>query len=123
MPNVLKQQVSGIKEFLSRVTLIEFLVAVSLGSVFASVVSTVVKEVLTPLLNVGLDVSLGEHFWIIKCRGGPKKEYETVDEARANGCAVVGYGRVVQAALVFAAQVLATYLLLKILFGLQIIKQ
>jgi large conductance mechanosensitive channel len=109
-----KNGVTSFRTFITRPTLIDFLVAVSLGAVFTSMVTTLVKEVLVPLLFSQSLSKPGAKFWVVTEGRTKDVVYTSVDEARADGAAVVAYGRLMQAVAVFVGQALAVYAVMRL---------
>lgn len=102
------------KEFLSRQTLLEFFVAVSLGSVFTPIVTNLTTEVILPLLTSWTNSTAGDLF-VVVAKGRKGVKYNSIDEAREDGAVVVGYGRVLKAIFVFMIHALAVYTIMSLI--------
>ena len=102
------------KEFLCRPTLLEFLVAVSLGSVFTPMVTSLATEIMIPIIASWTDRSAVDLFWVV-AKGKEGAEYSSAADARADGAVVIGYGKFLQAIFVFMVQALAVYTIVSLI--------
>lgn len=98
-------------KFMSRPTLIDFLVAVSLGSVFTPIVASLVRDIIMPVLSLWSSRRIKDSFLVIK--NGEGRDFETVEQARDAGAVVVAYGVFIEAIAIFILQALAVYVIVR----------
>lgn len=97
------------KEFVMRGNVMDLAVGVIIGGAFQSIVSSLVNDVIMPVITL---VTGGIHFenWFLAMDGN---HYATYEEARAASAAVIGYGTFLTAVINFLIMAFVIFLLVK----------
>lgn len=97
------------KEFVMRGNVMDLAVGVIIGGAFQSIVSSLVNDVIMPVITL---VTGGIHFenWFLAMDGN---HYATYEEAKAAGAAVIGYGTFLTAVINFLIMAFVIFLLVK----------
>ena len=97
------------KEFAMKGNVVDLAIGMIIGSAFTSIVNSLVKDVITPLIGAitgGLDFSN-----LFISLDGTK--YATLAEAQENGAAILTYGNFITAVINFAIVSLAIFIIFK----------
>lgn len=97
------------KEFVMRGNVMDLAVGVIIGGAFQSIVSSLVSDVIMPVVTL---VTGGIHFenWFLAM---DENHYATYEEAKAAGAAVIGYGTFLTAVINFLIMAFVIFLLVK----------
>lgn len=114
--------------FIGRDNVIEVAVALIIGTSFTAVSTSLVSDILTPLLSLVpfLDRTLVNKFLVLRCGQGSKKAvlvrakdatctYHTLAEATLDGANTLSYGRFMEVSLQFLFSACSLYLLIKLI--------
>lgn len=97
------------KDFAMKGNVVDLAVGMIIGSAFTSIVNSLVKDVITPLIGAitgGLDFSE----WFISLDG---THYETLAEAQEAGAAILSYGNFITAIINFLIVALVIFIVFK----------
>jgi len=106
-----KAEVFNFFKFISRGSIIDLAIGTVIGGAFSNVVTTSVKDIMSPLLDLVTTKSLETGFFTL--RKGPNAPYETKEDAQKDGAVVMGFGAFLQATINFLIQGFFVYLLAK----------
>lgn len=101
------------KEFALKGNVVDLAVGIIIGTAFGAVVKGLVDEIIMPVLGVllgGIDFS--DRFFVLR-GGGSLAGNETLQQARAAGAAVIGYGQFINLIITFVIVAFAVFLLVK----------
>ena len=97
------------KEFALKGNVIDLAVGVIIGAAFGKVVSSIVDDIIMPLVGV----LFGKHDmsdYFVTLSGG---QYETLAQAKAAGAATLNYGLFINAAVAFLIVALALFIVIR----------
>lgn len=97
------------KEFIMRGNVVDLAIAFIMGGAFGAIVSSLVKDILMPIVGVllgGMDFSN----LFITLKGGP---YASLADAQKAGAATINYGVFINTIITFLIVALAMFLLVK----------
>ena len=97
------------KAFINKGNIIELAVAFILGGAFAAVVTSLVKDIMMPVVSLatgGIDFSS----WFISLNG---KSYPTLAAAQAAGAATINFGLFINAIITFLIVAFAVFLIVR----------
>lgn len=101
------------KDFISKGNILDMAVGVIVGGAFGKIVSSLVADIITPLISLALgDVNLSEKF-VPLAEGA--KAFETATEAKAAGFNVMTYGNFIQTIIDFLIIALCIFIVLRII--------
>jgi large conductance mechanosensitive channel len=106
--------VSGFRAFIARGNIVDLAVAVVIGAAFATVVKSLVDDVIMPPIGLALgQVDFTNLFAVLK--DGPKMPppYATLADAKAAGAVTVNWGVFVNNVVTFLIVAFVVYLLLR----------
>ena len=106
--------VKEFREFALKGSVVDLAVGIIIGTAFGAVVKGLVDEVIMPTVGMllgGLDFS--NRFWVLRAGDTPINGTATLQEARASGAAVVGYGQFLNLLVTFFIVAFAVFLLVK----------
>lgn len=106
-----KAEVGRFVQFMSRGSVIDLAIGTVIGGAFGAVVTTFVKDILSPLLDLISTKSLENGFFTL--RKGPNAPYGTKEEGQKDGAVVMGCGAFVQAIINFIIQGFAIFLFVR----------
>jgi large conductance mechanosensitive channel len=101
------------KLFIDRGNVIQLAVGLVIGTAFASIVTSFVSDVLSPVLGMVTSSRLSESFAVV--HKGPNYPYLTRESARTDGAVTLNYGAFIQTYLNFLAISASLFLVMKIL--------
>lgn len=112
--------------FIGRDNVIEVAVALIIGNSFTAVSTSLVSDILTPLLSLVpfLDRTLVNKFVVLRCGRGTKAleqtacEYHTLAQAVQDGANTLSYGQFLEISLQFLFSACSLYLLIKFIQAL-----
>jgi large conductance mechanosensitive channel len=97
------------KEFVMRGNVLDLAVAVIIGGAFGKIISSVVNDILMPLIGLILGgISFTDRFWILD-----GNSYESLAQARELGGAVLAWGNFLQSVIDFLIIALVIFLLVR----------
>lgn len=105
---------SEFREFALRGSVVDLAVGVIIGTAFGAVVKGLVDEIIMPAVGVllgGIDFS--NRYFVLRRGDAPLNGTATLQEARATGAAVVGYGAFFNLILTFFIVALAVFFIVK----------
>lgn len=106
--------VAEFREFALRGNVVDLAVGIIIGTAFGAVVKGLVDEVIMPLAGVllgGLDFS--DRYFVLRAGDAGLNGTATLQEARASGAAVIGYGQFLNLVLTFFIVAFAVFFLVK----------
>ncbi len=110
MASILKE----FREFALKGSVIDLAVGIIIGTAFGAVVKGLVDEVIMPAVGVllgGIDFS--DRFWVLRAGDVPVNGTTTLQDARASGAAVVGYGQFLNLVITFLIVAFSVFLIVK----------
>lgn len=107
----LQDEIQKFVQFMSRGSVIDLAIGTVIGGAFGTVVTTFVKDILSPVLDLISTKSLEHGFFTL--RKGPNAPYSQRDDAEKDGAVVMGYGAFVQAIINFIIQGFAIFLFVR----------
>lgn len=106
-----KGEATRFVQFMSRGSVIDLAIGTVIGGAFGAIVTTFVKDILSPLLDLISTKSLEHGFFTL--RRGPNAPYDTKEEALKDGAVVMGCGAFMQAIINFIIQGFAIFLFVR----------
>ncbi|KAJ3107660.1 hypothetical protein HDU97_003654 [Phlyctochytrium planicorne] len=113
-------------EFLKRGNVVDLAVGIVMGAAFTAVVTSVVNDLITPVIGLATQTNLENAFIVIKCKPDPingtidgrcvegkQGGYTTIAIANASGAITWNWGRFVQTVINFIMISLIVFLMLK----------
>jgi large conductance mechanosensitive channel len=103
----------GFREFIERGNLLQLAVAFIMGVTFAAVVTSLVNDIIMPVVGLalgGLDMT---SLFAVLSEGDPAGPYNTVAQAKEAGAVTLNYGIFVNAIIVFIIVALVLYLMVR----------
>lgn len=97
------------RDFIMRGNVVDFAVSFIMGGAFTMLVTSIVQDLLMPILGV-LTNGLQLNTFYLNLSG---KSFATYAEAKAAGAAVIGYGAFIQAVLTFFLIALSVFFIIK----------
>ena len=104
-----KAQIADFMKFISRGNIIDLAIGTVIGGAFSTVVTTTVKDILSPLLDLVTTRSLETGFVTLK--NGKNAPYTNKEDAQKDGAVVIGFGAFIQSVINFLIQGFFVYLL------------
>jgi large conductance mechanosensitive channel len=105
---------SEFREFALRGSVVDLAVGIIIGTAFGAVVKGLVDEIIMPAVGVLLGgVDFSDRYFVLRGGDAPLNETATLQEARASGAAVIGYGQFLNLLLTFFIVAFAVFLLVK----------
>jgi large conductance mechanosensitive channel len=105
--------VKDFREFIERGNLLQIAVAFIMGVAFAAVVTSLVNDIIMPVIGYALGgVDFTSLFAVIK-EGDPAGPYNTVAQAKEAGAVTINYGIFINTIIVFIIVALVMFLLVK----------
>ncbi|MCL2694827.1 MAG: large conductance mechanosensitive channel protein MscL [Clostridiales bacterium] len=102
------------KEFALKGNVVDLAVAVVIGGAFGRIVTSLVNDIIMPLLGALVRVDFSHMFWILK-KGLSGSAYITAADATADGAVVLTYGDFLSSVLDFFIIALSIFLVIKLL--------
>ena len=102
------------REFALKGSVVDLAVGIIIGTAFGAVVKGLVDEIIMPLVGMllgGIDFS--SRFWVLRQGDAPLNSTMTLQEARATGAAVIGYGQFLNLIITFLIVAWAVFLIVK----------
>lgn len=102
------------KEFALKGSVVDLAVGLIIGTAFGAVVKGLVDEIIMPAVGMlmgGVDFS--NRYVVLRAGDAPLNGTATLQEARASGAAVIGYGQFLNLVLTFLIVALSVFLLVK----------
>jgi large conductance mechanosensitive channel len=103
----------GFREFIERGNLLQLAVAFIMGVTFAAVVTSLVNDIIMPVVGLalgGLDMT---SLFAVLNEGDPAGPYNTVAQAKEAGAVTLNYGIFVNAIIVFIIVAIVLYLMVR----------
>lgn len=101
------EMLDGFKKFIAKGNVLDMAVGVLIGGAFGKIVSSLVADIITPLLSIFTNkIDLTNLFLVI----GSNQAFATVDEAKAAGVTTLSYGVFLQNVLDFLIIAIVIYL-------------
>ena len=102
------------KEFALRGNVFDMAVGVMIASAFGKIVSSIVDDLLMPLISL---LTGGVHFedWYVVLSGERPSATATLAEAKEAGCAVLSYGNFISVVIDFIIVALCIFLMVKLM--------
>jgi large conductance mechanosensitive channel len=105
---------SEFREFALRGSVVDLAVGLIIGTAFGAVVKGLVDEIIMPAVGVLLGgVDFSNRYFVLRGGDSSLNETATLQEARASGAAVIGYGQFLNLILTFLIIALAVFLIVK----------
>jgi large conductance mechanosensitive channel len=105
---------SEFREFALRGSVVDLAVGLIIGTAFGAVVKGLVDEIIMPAVGVLLGgVDFSNRYFVLRGGDSSLNGTATLQEARASGAAVIGYGQFLNLLLTFFIVALAVFLLVK----------
>lgn len=104
-------ELSALKNFVMKGNVVDIAVGTIISTAFGGVVSSLVKDVFSPMLGLVQGNALSDNFYVVKA--GPKGPYKKRKEAEEDGAVVVGWGSVADAALNFLLQAVCLFFVVR----------
>ncbi len=108
----IKRELDGFVSFLSKGDVLDLSIGVIIGGSFSSIVDSLVKDVLSPLLDLITPSSLETAY--ITLRKGAHAPYDKREDAIKDGAVVVSYGMLLQNCLSFLIKGLCLYAIVRL---------
>jgi large conductance mechanosensitive channel len=105
----MKKLLAEFKKFISRGNIIDMAVGIIIGSAFTAIVTSLVNDILMPLLSAIIKVDIKDWKWVIK-----PEVLESVDTT-ARAAIELRYGLFIQAIINFLLIAISIFLLVKII--------
>lgn len=97
------------KDFVMRGNVVDLAVAVIIGGAFGKIISSVVNDILMPLIGLVLGgISFTDRFWVLD-----GNTYESLAQAREMGGAVLAWGNFLQSVIDFLIIALVIFLIVR----------
>jgi large conductance mechanosensitive channel len=102
------------REFALKGSVIDLAVGLIIGTAFGAVVKGLVDEIIMPIVGVMLGgVDFSDRFWILRSGDSGINGTTTLQEARAGGAAVIGYGQFLNLIITFVIVAWSVFMLVK----------
>ena len=101
------------REFAIKGNVVDMAVGIIIGAAFTAVVTSLVDDVMTPVIGaLAGDLDFGDRFWIIE-GGDPAAPYSSVAAAEEAGAVVLAYGRFFNQIISFFIVAFALFVLIR----------
>jgi large conductance mechanosensitive channel len=87
--------------FISKGNVVDLAIGIIIGGAFTAIVSSIVEDVLSPLLGLALGKNLAQNAVVLKPGKSGNHTYSTPEQAMADGAVVLKYGKLLQAIINF----------------------
>lgn len=105
---------SEFREFALRGSVVDLAVGLIIGTAFGAVVRGLVEEIIMPTVGAMLGgVDFSDRYWVLRGGDASLNETATLQEARASGAAVIGYGQFLNLVITFLIVAWAVFLIVK----------
>ncbi len=101
------------REFISKGNVIDLAVGIIIGAAFTAIVSSLVKDILTPLLSLFGNKNLESQFWVLKAGDKAPPPYADYATAQKAGAVTLGYGSFLSAVINFLLVAIVLFVIVK----------
>ena len=101
------------KEFIMRGNVMDMAVGIIIGAAFGAIVSSLVKDIITPVIGLIFKADFTNLFWVMKegkVTGGP---YDTLATAQADGAVTMNYGNFINYLITFLIVAFVIFMLIR----------
>jgi large conductance mechanosensitive channel len=106
-----KGEVNEFVHFINRGNVIDLAVGSTIAAAFGAVVTSFTKDILSPILDIFRSHSFENSYYVL--RNGPNSPYDSQDDAKQDGAAVVTYGSFLQSCMNFLIQAICIFILIR----------
>ena len=101
------------KEFALKGNMFDMAVGIIIGAAFSTVVGSLVADIVSPVVGLGLGgIDFSQMFVVLK-EGTPAAPYATIDAAAEAGAVTLNWGKFINEIVTFVMVALATFMLVK----------
>jgi large conductance mechanosensitive channel len=103
------------REFIAKGSVLDLAVGIVIGAAFTAIVSSFVKDILTPIIGIFGKANFENLFFVLKAGAGAgdSGNYTTLDAAQKAGAVTLNYGVFVNAVINFLIVAFAIFLVVK----------
>lgn len=107
----MKKFFSEFKTFIAKGNVMDLAVGMIIGSMFTAIVNSLVNDIINPFISLAIGkTSFQDMFFVLNGNG---QVFETFEDAKAAGVAVIGYGNLIQLVLNFIITAIILFLVVK----------
>lgn len=101
------------REFIAKGNVLDLAVGIVIGVAFTAIVSSFVKDILTPIVGIFGKANFENMFLVLKSAPDGSNSFTTVDAAQKAGAVTLNYGLFVNAVINFLIVAFAIFLVVK----------
>jgi len=103
------------KEFIMRGNVMDMAVGIIIGAAFGAIVSSLVKDIITPVIGLIFKADFTNLFWVMREGEEPLdgEAYQTLAEAQAAGAVTMNYGNFINYLITFLIVAFVIFLIIR----------